>query len=258
VNKDELLLQRRAHRGETRGYVINFLLNFSPYARFMRNFLPLPVDNQDVPQVAMKAYLIGMAACIETFFRDLYLHILERNPDLIQQALASNSRRDSDAVITRRIANGVPLSEIVAAQVSFQSGDAIDRNFSIFFPGSTFFGALDDFELDCAIPSADKPGLAHLKLFPRWRQELQRIFALRHEFAHDGNSKTIIKPQEMRTLETTAILICQMAGYLEPLRNGYGSSSVEGVPAILLISDLIADDWELCGLTTAEDPDYQS
>jgi hypothetical protein len=29
-----------------------------------------------------------------------------------------------------------------------------------------------------------------MKLFPDWQNHLARIFALRHEFAHDGNSKT--------------------------------------------------------------------
>jgi hypothetical protein len=40
MNKAELLLQRRKHRGNARDYVINSLLNFSQDARFMREFCP--------------------------------------------------------------------------------------------------------------------------------------------------------------------------------------------------------------------------
>jgi hypothetical protein len=158
MNKAELLLKRRNHRGDARSYVINFLSNFSEYARFMREFVPIRAEKQDVLQVAMRAYIIGMAACLETFFRDLYLHLLERDPHFAQRALALNPRRDRDAAIDRYVAEGVPVSELAAAQVSFQSAEAIDRNFSIFFTNETFFEALADFELICAIPSVNKAG----------------------------------------------------------------------------------------------------
>jgi hypothetical protein len=245
MKKSELLLQRRQHRGDARGSVLNFLLNFSQYARFMREFLPMRAEKHDVLQVAMKTYIIGMAACLETFFRDLYLSILERNPSLTQQVLGANPRRDGNAAIQRYLGEGVPLSELAAAQVSFQNAESIDRNLSVFFADKTFFKALGDFELLCAIPRAKKPGLAQMKLFPDWQNHLARIFALRHEFAHDGNSKTVVDPQEMNSLETTAILICQMAGFLEPFGRGNLASSENTVPVLLLIADLIADDWEV-------------
>jgi hypothetical protein len=202
-------------------------------------------ERNEVLQIAMKSYIIGMAACMETFFRDLYLSVLERDAGLIRKVLTTNPRRDSDAAMQRYLDDGVPLPEFAAAQVSFQNAESIDRNLSVFFVNGTFFGVLGNFELLCAIPSANKPGLARMKLLPDWEQHLARIFALRHEFAHDGNSKTMIDPQEMRALETTAILICQMASFLEPLGSSGTLSDESSVPALLLIADLMADDWEL-------------
>ncbi len=245
MKKSDLLLQRRMHRGDARGAVLNFLLNLSQYARFMREFLPMQPERADVLQVAMKAYVIGMAACVETFFRDLYLSILERDTSQIQRVLAINPRHDGDAALQRYLSDGVPLPEIAAAQVSFQNVESIDRNLSVFFGCSTFFETLGRFEVLCAIPSANKPGLAQMKLFPDWQQHLTRIFILRHEFAHDGNSKTVIDPQEMRSLETAALLICQMTGLLEPLTGISVLTGGAAVPALLLIADLIADDWEI-------------
>jgi hypothetical protein len=202
-------------------------------------------ERNEVLQIAMKSYIIGMAACMETFFRDLYLSVLERDAGLIRKVLTTNPRRDSDAAMQRYLDDGVPLPEFAAAQVSFQNAESIDRNLSVFFVNGTFFGVLGNFELLCAIPSANEPGLARMKLLPDWEQHLARIFALRHEFAHDGNSKTMIDPQEMRALETTAILICQMASFLEPLGSSGTLSDESSVPALLLIADLMADDWEL-------------
>jgi hypothetical protein len=101
--------------------------------------LPIRTEKQDALQVAMMAYVIGMAACLEIFFRDLYLHVLERDPRLTERTLALNMRRDGDTAINRYLASGVAISEHAAAQVSFQSTEAIDRNFSKFFADRTFF-----------------------------------------------------------------------------------------------------------------------
>jgi hypothetical protein len=130
------------------------------------------------------------------------------------------------------------------AQVSFQSAEAIDRNFSIFFSAKPFLETLDDFELVCAIPSAQHRGPAQLKLSPGWQSDLARVFSLRHEFAHDANSKTQIEANEMRRIETTVLVLCQITTHLSGIKlkvirsDGY-------YPAILLISDLISEDWEV-------------
>jgi hypothetical protein len=243
MNKAHLLKQQRLHRGDVDGFVLNFLLNYSAHARLIRTFLPPTEEKKDLLQAAIRAYVIGMAASLETYFRDLYLHLLERDPNLVQTALDVNGRRESVTAMSRYLADGVSPAEFAAAQVSFQSAEAIDRNFSVFFDTQLFFEVLGSFELMCAIPSMKRPGLAQLKLIPGWQTDLARIFLLRHEFAHDANSKTLIDPLEMQRLETTAIILCQLTAYLPQIT----PSTIRGkndVPVILLIADIIADDWE--------------
>jgi hypothetical protein len=185
-----------------------------------------------------------MAASLETYFRDLYIYLLERDLSLVQKALDENGRRESPAAMSRYLADGVSGPEFAAAQVSFQSAEVLDRSFSIFFSDQSFFDVLDQFELACAIPSVKHSNLVRLKLFHGWRLDLAKIFILRHEFAHDANSKTQLDSAEMRQLETTAILLCQFCSHLPEIAGAMLRSSV-GVPAILLIADLISDDWEL-------------
>jgi hypothetical protein len=244
MNKADLLKQQRLHRGDAQGFVLNFLLNFSAHARLMRTFLPPTEEKKDILQAAMRAYTIGMAASLETYFRDLYLCLLERDPNLVQKALDVNGRRESVTAMSGYLADGVSTAEFAATQVSFQSAGAINRNFSVFFETGPFFDVLDRFELVCAIPSVKRPGLAQLKLFPGWQTDLARIFNLRHEFAHDANSKTQLDPHEMRRLETTAIVLCQLTAYSPEITPSVGQDE-SSVPVILLISDIIADDWEV-------------
>jgi hypothetical protein len=54
----------------------------------MKITLPLASEKPDIFQMAMRSYIIGIAACLETYSRDLYLHTLERNPALIEKAFA--------------------------------------------------------------------------------------------------------------------------------------------------------------------------
>jgi hypothetical protein len=243
MNKSDILKQQRLHRGDARSFALNFLLNFASHARLMRTFLPPKAGKEDISQAAMHAYAIGIASCLETYFRDLYLHLIQRDPVALQRALQANGRRESLSAIARYIADGLTEEEIASVQVSFHNAESIDRSFSALF-GQSFFKVLNQFEVLCAIPSVNRPGLANLRLFPGWQDQLARIFVLRHEFAHDANSKTLIRPEEMRSLETTAILVCQMSALL-PAISLRSPSDQDSVPVIFLIDDLVSEDWEV-------------
>jgi hypothetical protein len=244
MKKADILKQRKLHRGDPEELALDFLLNYSAPARLMHSFLPPRQGKEDILQAAMRAYIIGIAACTETFFRDLYLYMLKLDPGSVPRALAQNGLRESPRNMPQYIADGLSAEEFASAQVSFQSAEAIDRNFSIFFSAKPFLETLDDFELVCAIPSAQHRGPAQLKLSPGWQSDLARVFSLRHEFAHDANSKTQIEANEMRRIETTVLVLCQITTHLSGIKlkvirsDGY-------YPAILLISDLISEDWEV-------------
>jgi hypothetical protein len=142
------------------------------------------------------------------------------------------------------------------SRATFQSAEEIDRNYSIFFEPKGFLDSLDQFELICGTPAIPRPGRARLRLNDGWRKHLATIFILRHEFAHDANSRSKIDVREMRSLETTPVLLPQVASHLGPLKKelsperkreieneikdnpGWGRMS-----AVLLIKDLISEDW---------------
>jgi hypothetical protein len=249
MKKADILKQREIHRGDPQEHVLRFMVNYSAQARMMHSFLPPTKGKEDVLQAAMRAYVIGIAACVETFFRDLYVDLLKRNPGLMQQALSASSRKAPASHLSRYVAEGVSAEEFAAFQASFQNAEAINQNISILF-SIPFFDVLDRFELVCDIPSARHSGPARLKLPPCWRSDLDRVFSLRHEFAHDANSKTQVSAGEMQRIETSALLICQVTALLPGIEAPIIVSGRQ-LPVILLIPDLISEDWEIVEDETA-------
>jgi hypothetical protein len=249
MKKADILKQRELHRGDPQAFVLSFVVNYSAPARLMHSFLPPIEGKEDILQAAMRAYVIGIAACVETFFRDLYFYLLKRNSSLLQRALKESNRTESTSRLPRYLAEGASVEEF-AASASFQNAEAINRNVSVFF-STPFFDVLDQFELVCDVPSALQSRSARLKLPPCWQSDLRRVFSLRHEFAHDANSKTMISAEEMRRIETTALLICQITALLPGVEPQIIVSQ-KRLPVILLVADLISDDWEIAedGSTT--------
>ena len=116
MRKADILKQRGFHRGDPREFVLGFLLNYSSPARLMHSLLPPTKDKEDILQAAMRAYSIGIAACVETFFRDLFFYLLERNPRLLQRALNEGNRKESASRLPLYIAEGVSAEEFAAHQ----------------------------------------------------------------------------------------------------------------------------------------------
>jgi hypothetical protein len=243
MKKTDILKQRELHRGAPRELVLNFAVNFSWPARLMHSLLPPKKGEEELLQAAMRAYVIGIAACTETFFRDLYFYLLKRRPGMLQRALSEPNRKEPASRLPQYIARGVSPEEFAAHQASFQNAEAINQNISIFLP-SLFFDALDQFDPICDIPSAQHSGPTRIKLPENWQSDLGRVFSLRHEFAHDANTKTQVSTDEMRRIETIALLICQMTALLPGIEPRLIVSE-RNLPAILLIEDLISEDWEI-------------
>jgi hypothetical protein len=252
----DLLKEQKLHRGDSKQYGMNFLSNLSKYARAMHIVIPLAKEKPDIFQTAMRSYIIGIAACLETYFRDLYLHTLERKPDLLETALDQIKEKEALATLYRNFSDGISFAEFAMSRATFRSVEEIDRHYSILFKPKSFLDSLDEFELICGMPAINRPGRARLRLNDGWRNHLAKIFSLRHEFAHDANSKTKIDVREMQSLETTAVILPQFASHLEPFRKEPSPERKQEIekemkenpgwalfPAVLLIKDLIAEDW---------------
>jgi hypothetical protein len=267
MRKDEdILKQQKLHRGKAREFLMNFTRNISTYGRLMRHAMQIQFSKPNVFQASMRSYVIAIAACLETYFRDFYIHMLEQNPQFLTAALERIPGKEALATLHRSMSSGMSFPDFALSRVAFRSAEEIDANLSIFVRPYGFLDTLDDYELVCGIPSIPGKHMGTLQLgvfCPDWRKNLARIFELRHEFAHDANSKTELDTQEMESLERSAVILPQVAAYMYLFRTQSGGNdgnvdkeakpvllalygaAEEPLPVILMISDLVSEDWQV-------------
>jgi hypothetical protein len=110
------------------------------------------------------------------------------------------------------------------------------------FP-KNYVAELDSFSLDCLVPARD----AHttMKLWKNWQAQFSSIFTYRHSFVHNANKPCLIESSEIQSLEALALIVPQMTAELVarkfPVK---GTMHINGRPVLLLVEDVIAEDWE--------------
>ncbi len=246
--RTEKLRARRASRGPAPQYLLNFLQNFACSARLMHAVLGGFRSQEDLVCQAIRQYLIGVTSCLETFYRDLYVALLEADKALFQRVL------EGDKQGARRLAKlrtsepaEITNAELAAELAKFQNLSGIDSALSKVLAPSGYIAALDNRCFPCAIPSRN-PKTVSLRLWPNWRDQFSSIFDHRHELVHDANKDCAVQPKDMAGLEAVALVVPQISTFLVAEHHGLKSSLLamsDGPPAVLLVEDLISDDWHI-------------
>jgi hypothetical protein len=241
----------RASRGKPTGFLSNFLSNFSEAAILMHKVLGPFQAKPHVRAQAGRGYLISMASCLETFYRDVVVYVLGKDEESLASILQDLREKATLAELHQVFRESVSFPEIAASRVTFQSLAEIETVMSRVFRPDGYLGALDKFELECLNPSKGRARLRLGELFPDWRTSLERIFRERHALVHDANLQFSISDSDMASLEAVALLIPQLTAELLATRYGKegtlrveGEPSVRDLPVLLFISEVISENWE--------------
>jgi hypothetical protein len=202
-------------------------------------------EDKLVCQEAMRGYTIAMTSCLETFYRDLYVYVLSQDEVSLRRVLADVRDKATLAEIHSLLADGLTFSEIVTGKATFQSVSEIDSFLSKLFHPAGYLDTLQDYEHICLVPSRDARA-AHFKLDDKWRSNLAKIFTTRHALVHDANKSFHLSANEMASLETTALFVPQLTAELVSKKfDGKGTLRIRDVPVLILVDDLLSDDWEI-------------
>lgn len=235
----------KSTRGEVWGFLGNFLGNFARSARLMHRVIATLHDDQAVCKEAMRNYIIAMASCLETFYRDLYVYVLSQDEISLKRALADVRDKATLAEIHSLLAGGVSFSEIATGKATFQSISEIDSFMSKLFHPAGYLDTLQNYEHLCLVPSRSAQ-TAHFKLDNSWRSNLAKLFQSRHALVHDANKAFHLSANEMAKLETTALLVPQLTAELVSKKfDGKGTLRIRELPVLILVDDLLCDDWRL-------------
>jgi hypothetical protein len=142
---------------------------------------------------------------------------------------------------------GVTRYDFVTEALTLQSAGSVAGALDPLFLPDGFRAAVENTRLRYAIPS--KSTLAHgfpLSAFPNWWKDFTQLFELRHELVHDANSTSCVERSHIARLESLAVILPQYVT-LMIFTNGHPEAinNTDAIPAILLVEDFLATDWEI-------------
>jgi hypothetical protein len=245
MNSFSFITDLKGTRGEAWDFLVNYLGNFGRSARLMHRVLATLREDKAVCQEAMRGYIIAMASCLETFYRDLYVYVLSQDEVSLRRVLADVRDKATLVEIHSLLADGLTFSEIVTSKATFQSISEIDSFVSKLFHPAGYLDTLQDYEHICLVPLRGARE-AHFKLDDKWRSNLANLFTSRHALVHDANKSFHLSVTEMASLETTALLVPQLTAELVSKKfDGKGTLRIRELPVLILVDDLLSDDWEI-------------
>ena len=238
---DRLRIQQ-ANRGDRPEYLLKYLLNVSFAARLMHSTLNNNRSQRDLVLQAARQYTIGLTSCLETFYRDLYIALLANEPSRLAVVLADRSAKRAFDRFRATAPGDINDYEVAADVAKFQNLRSIDKSMSWVFAPATYLEALDAETFYCVVPSR-RPDVAEFKLQIGWQDILSQLFETRHRFVHDASHPSEMDLKDVAAMEAIAVVVPQITTLLVSSRSAETTSTQ--LPALMLIDDLIAGDWEV-------------
>lgn len=232
----------RSSRGQTVWYLSNFITNFSRAASLMHLIIKELRDNKFAFQEAKRNYIISMASVLETFYRDLFIHVLEKDKLVLSTVLLEVKKKPNLVEVLSLFERNISFPELAASCFSFQSIEEIDRTLDLIFQPKNYLKTLSIYEPIFVIPSKSHIPVK-MKLEEGWEKEFKNIFLYRHSFIHDSNRQCEIPSIEVGRLETLVLLVAQFTAAMVSQKYGFSGFSMNGEIAFFIIEDLISDDW---------------
>lgn len=188
---------------------------------------------------AIRNYVIALVGALETFYRDLFVHLYRDKPKVVTSIVSKIRKKQkfnlthaelSEAEITSMIVNFQRLSDVNSALTPLTR------------KSSDYFEEVSEFSSPFALPTKGA-GLYNVKLLSGWKENLKALLEDRHRFVHDRNSQCDTSPEFMQRVETDVLMLAQIsAAYFL----GYDDQSkwpLNSTPMFFVIDDLIATDW---------------
>ncbi len=232
-------------RGEPTNYLLNFLQNMARAAILMHKVLEACRKDEHVIKEACRQYVIALASCMETFYRDLCLFVISNDDQVLKIILGEVREKSTFADIHQILCDGATFPDIASSSLGFQNIEQIEASMSKIFPPKGYISSLTEFELECLVPA--KGARATIRLPEDWRAKFADFFQQRHEYVHNSNFDFDLSLSDMARLEALVLMIAQLSAHNIAQRySDKGALMMAGHPVFFLVEDFLSTDWELC------------
>lgn len=230
--------EARATRKDSQWFLDNFLVNVSKAALLMRACTHFRAD-EILFQEAIRNYVIALVGALETFYRDLFVHLYRDKPTVVT-SIVSKIRKKQKFDLTHSELNEAEIASMI---VNFQRLSDVNSALSpLIRKGSDYFEEISDFTSPFAVPTKGA-GLYDVKLLNGWKENLKALLEDRHRFVHDRNSDCDTSPEFMQRIETDVLMLAQISAAYFLGRDDQSTWPPNTTPMFFVINDLIATDW---------------
>lgn len=250
---DKLISRRASRKGDENAF-LNLVSNL-----YTERMLVRVLVSQKLPEIWTKLiishYLVSLVTCWETFFRDVFVFLLNRNPGIADK-FVHNTRVKK--VLGRAPTTHPDQVEYIASIFNFQNLDSL---LAAFGPILGEHETLDLPTKEDVFLHSKRKGWVIFNfpaLFPEWKRDLDFILQERHRIIHDANHPCTVSRKDIQQLESVLFFYLQLFGILvsnrfhlpwirldiRTLALNLTSSMDEHLKNIVItFDDLIADDW---------------
>jgi hypothetical protein len=250
-----ILKELKSSRGNPSDFLMNFIFNYSRASTLMHKCLVVMLKEkykQNLMKEASRNYIISMASCLETFYRDMFIHILKQDKSLLSDVLTDIKEKKTLSEVHELSKEDIDLSELAAYHFKFQNVEEIERSMVKLFEPKGYLKSVNDYEHICTFFSSGLE-IKKIVLPKKWQRDLSHIFQNRHKLIHDASSKFSIPLNEMAHLETLVLAITQISAAIVAEKfnvnllriSKKGEEIKPGTPPLFLtIEDITREDWE--------------
>jgi hypothetical protein len=192
------------NRKDSIWFFMNFLTNSGPVLLLFEE--SLQHISEEHHQELLRCQVIRIVSCLETFYRDLFIYILEKEHSVLELALKGIKTKHTLAEVQQILLDGISTAELAVHNYSLQSVANIQKIMSLFFSCNDYLGYLHKYRPNFTFTLREHPSVYGdikelVTLSGNWRDRLNLLFELRHEFIHDANSKTEISIEDIRDFQ---------------------------------------------------------
>lgn len=208
---DVLLLQIQQLKGSRENaideYYLSFIVNIYKEMSFRDYFTKQTDDikeNQALYETAISYSIISLVSCWETFFRDVFVFIINSNEN-IKSMLLQNEDTEKQSKLVEFDA----VADYFSKLYNFQRINEIKEAFYKVLNEIDIFLTVGDF----IIPYIEDGIVYKFSLnhsFQKWLELVEYIFEERHKIVHDANYNTDIKINDLEKAENAFLYFPQI------------------------------------------------
>lgn len=232
-------------RGDVRDFGINYMSRLYPVVHHMHEVLRQHESDDASIRTSIRQYVIALASHLETFFRDILRFTLEQDASFFDRIVQVHRiRLPAEQDLEQE---GITRYDFVTEALTLQSAGSVAGALDPFFLPDGFRAAVENMRLVYVVPS--RSALAQgfpLSAFPNWWKDFTQLFELRHELVHDANTTSCVERSHIARLESLVVILPQYVT-LMVFTKGHPETinKADAFPAILLVEDFLAIDWEV-------------